>query len=1124
MLHDHVTFDDVESNSRDKKETAGDKSLMFTLGDSESDGKRVHQVFCEMDELWHDSSGSGEMEWREAARWIKFEEDVEENGERWSKPYVATLPVYSVFGLRNSLANAVILIGVEANSMEQIAEIILRALVDEDHVPLKFRECLIDILLRRHVHLYERVRSRTATTLPLIRSLADIGKRFSSKDIDKELTGQQPLGKPPATVGSDHHSSPATHAQTHATGCSDAASGSLQGRFDLHFFKKVPPGAEAANIMVGETVFLTTPITVFIRLREAVILSDLTEVPVPTRFMFVHLGVAGNALKYRQMGRSMGVLMSDEVFREVAYKAKSREDLLVGLDEFLSAATLLPPGEWDPSIRLEPPASVPSQDCRKVVTTAITSSPDHSANFNAPLSSPEESTLTESVALLKKQPKEKSAVNSTGNEKQNGHSSDSHLELAPGEADGGGYDLDDESEGHGLDPALQRTGRLFGGLIQDIKRRAPYYLSDITDAFHVQCFASFVFLYFACLTPIITFGGLLSHATGGYLGTIESILSGAVVGILYALFSGQPLTIMGSTGPVLIFEGIVYGMCHRLEWDYLSFRLWIGLWIAFFLFTIVAFDLSALVKYITRFTEESFAALIAFIFIVEAIKKTYMISKYYRLDLGWSPELMPRHNCSCEAPANLTDAQVLHAMYEDYPLMEVPLIDSNGTKLHVSGSHADYLEFVSMSVDWENISDGRFSWESQTFRELCVDLNGTWTGTDCAPFYVPDVFFFSCILVVATFVLAVGLKSLRNSSFFPAKIRVLISDFSVLIAITLATLTDSLLGLHTPKLQVPDEFSPTLGYKRRGWLVPFFGRNPWWTAIAALGPSLLATILIFLDQQITAVIVNRKENKLKKGAAYHLDLLVLSVTIVINSVLGIPWFVAATVLTINHVQSLKKESESSAPGEKPIYLGCREQRVTGFLIFLSIGLSVFMTVVLGRIPMAVLYGIFLFMGISSLRGVQMMQRIQLLLMPVKYQPDYSFLRHVPLRRVHLFTAVQVGCFAMLWVIKSVDVISILFPIMVLGMCFIRKLLDFVFTYDELRWLDQVLPGSNPRRQKGKVYRVTSVPEMHIKDGKPLSNSAIYLNPKEQRLNITEEVSKTSMWMQLSGDNEHGKFN
>lgn len=57
-------------------------------------------------------------------------------------------------------------------------------------------------------------------------------------------------------------------------------------------------------------------------------------------------------------------------------------------------------------------------------------------------------------------------------------------------------------------------------------------------------------------------------------------------------------------------------------------------------------------------------------------------------------------------------------------------------------------------------------------------------------------------------------------------------------------------------------FQPT--WHGRGWLIPFFGeKNPWWTAIATILPALLATILIFMDQQITAVIINRHENKLK---------------------------------------------------------------------------------------------------------------------------------------------------------------------------------------------------------------------------------------------------------------------
>ena len=134
---------------------------------------------------------------------------------------------------------------------------------------------------------------------------------------------------------------------------------------------------------------------------------------------------------------------------------------------------------------------------------------------------------------------------------------------------------------------LLRTGRLFGGLINDVKRKLPWwaipsgnirdgripsnydlncrlhcrYLSDYKDAMSIQCLAAFTFLYFACLTPLITFGGLLGEATENRLGTMESLCSGFLCGIVYGVFAGQPLTILGSTGPVLVFENILYDFC-----------------------------------------------------------------------------------------------------------------------------------------------------------------------------------------------------------------------------------------------------------------------------------------------------------------------------------------------------------------------------------------------------------------------------------------------------------------------------------------------------------------------------------------------------------------------------------
>lgn len=224
------------------------------------------------------------------------------------------------------------------------------------------------------------------------------------------------------------------------------------------------------------------------------------------------------------------------------------------------------------------------------------------------------------------------------------------------------------------------------------------------------------------------------------------------------------------------------------------------------------------------------------------------------------------------------------------------------------------------------------------------------------------------------------------------------SDFSVIIAILSMSILDYCANVETPKLEVPHEFKPTLD--GRGWLITPFRGNPWWSAIIAILPALLGTILIFMDQQITSVIINRKENKLKKGCGYHLDLFVLAILIQICSTFGIPWFVAATVLSMNHVNSLKLETECAAPGERPQFLGVREQRVTHIMIFLMIGMSVLLTPILCHIPMPVLYGVFLYMGSASLKGLQFFDRILILFMPQKHQPDFMFLRQVIISHFH----------------------------------------------------------------------------------------------------------------------------
>ena len=100
---------------------------------------------------------------------------------------------------------------------------------------------------------------------------------------------------------------------------------------------------------------------------------------------------------------------------------------------------------------------------------------------------------------------------------------------------------------------------------------------------------------------------------------------------------------------------------------------------------------------------------------------------------------------------------------------------------------------------------------------------------------------------------------MRQKRYFSVKVRQIISEFGVVISIILMVMLDYFLAFETPKLHVPTEFHPTRS--DRGWLINPFKNNPIWAIGLAIPFALMATILIFMDQQITAVIVNRRENQ-----------------------------------------------------------------------------------------------------------------------------------------------------------------------------------------------------------------------------------------------------------------------
>lgn len=491
---------------------------------------------------------------------------------------------------------------------------------------------------------------------------------------------------------------------------------------------------------------------------------------------------------------------------------------------------------------------------------------------------------------------------------------------------------------------LQWTGRPMGGLRDDIARRWPLYASDFKDGLNAKVLASTLFLFFACLANALAFGALTGALTGNQIGIVEMLVVTAAGGVLFALFAGQPLTILGGTGPITIFTGLLYGLCLQQGLPFLTVYAWVGIWSGLLLLLCAFTDASALMKYFTKFTDEVFAALISVIFIYEAVNN---------------------------------------------------IVDSYQT------------------------------------RELSVA-------------------FLATILALGTYILARNLKRATNTVYLNKTARTILSDFGPALSILVLTA----FAFQFPQIPlerppVPDGMSTTSG---RPWLVDVFAVSPS-VILGSLLPALMVTILLFLDQNITTRIVNSPSNRLRKGGGYHLDLAIVATIVLVGSVFGLPWLAAATVHSVNHVKSLMDtEVKTVGGGAQEVPFQVCENRVSGLLIHLLMALSLLFLPAVAYIPMAVLYGLFLYMGVNSLGGNGFMERLALWVTDRRLYPQTHYLANVPLKAIHWFTLIQLFCFGALWAIKS-SKIGILFPLMIAAMVPIRAVMGRFFQPEHIALLD-----------------------------------------------------------------------
>jgi hypothetical protein len=320
--------------------------------------------------------------------------------------------------------------------------------------------------------------------------------------------------------------------------------------------------------------------------------------------------------------------------------------------------------------------------------------------------------------------------------------------------------------------------------------------------------------------------------------------------------------------------------------------------------------------------------------------------------------------------------------------------------------------------------------------------------------------------------LAFVMRAFKGGPFcYHPKIRSLLTDFALVTSIIVWTAIDNTAfsSVQTDRLNVPNSFSPTMNccdetctsffpdqcpnqseaWGRRPWLVDLFNTNgKSWLPVAAAGPAILGFILVFLDDGITWHLMNHPSHKLTHGDAMTYDTCLIAIMSAINGILGLPLVVASTVPCLNHLHAL------STKDSKGNIIKVQQTRLTGILIHGLMFIALFLLPLLKLIPVPVLLGVFLFMGLTSLGTNQFFERVLMFFMQPSKYPKHPYTEHMEKKRMHLYTCTQLVLFAGLYVIIATKVVAIIFPFYIL-MCIPIRLfvLPKIFSQEELLFID-----------------------------------------------------------------------
>ncbi|GKZ59227.1 boron transporter 4 [Aspergillus niger] len=160
------------------------------------------------------------------------------------------------------------------------------------------------------------------------------------------------------------------------------------------------------------------------------------------------------------------------------------------------------------------------------------------------------------------------------------------------------------------------------GMYHDVRRRLPYYWSDIRDALTYRTIASTIRIYFINILPAIAYTLDMYRRTGEFYGINEALFSSALAAMVFSVLGAQPLTIVGITGLISLFNYTIYDIIVIYEPAiYANFMCWTAIWAAIFHWIVAVCNLCDYMSYVTDFSSESFGAYVGIIYCIKGVEE-----------------------------------------------------------------------------------------------------------------------------------------------------------------------------------------------------------------------------------------------------------------------------------------------------------------------------------------------------------------------------------------------------------------------------------------------------------------------------------------------------------------------